>query len=258
MTSRFIASMTHEEVRNALDSGCDTAVVAIGATEQHGPHAPLGTDTIMSEEVGWRLAERINALVAPVIPLGFSFQHLDWAGSISLEITTAASVLVETIKCLAHHGFRRFVLFSGHGGNKPVLDLAARQAKQSLDQIQVIVFNMLPLQTGKEFQQRVEARLGAKFEGIWGAHGGEQETSAAMARDEKLVHLEKAPGHASGIEAYLEKTRNPFASVVSYNLKRYTPWGSWGDPRGASKEQGIAIFEVLACMMAENIEGRWE
>jgi creatinine amidohydrolase/Fe(II)-dependent formamide hydrolase-like protein len=97
-----------------------------------------------------------------------------------------------------------------------------------------------------------------EFKDIWGAHGGEQETSAAMARDEELVHLEKAPGHASGIEAYLEKTRNPFASVVSYNLKRYTPWGSWGDPRGASKEQGIAIFEVLACMMAENIEGRWE
>ncbi len=258
MTTRFIANMTHEEVRHALDSGCDTAIVAIGATEQHGPHAPLGTDTIFSEEIAWRLAERIDALVAPVMPLGFSFQHLDWAGSITLEITTAAAVLVETMDCLAHHGFRRFVLLSGHGGNKPVLDLAARQAKQVIDDIQVLVFNLLPLQTGKDFQQRVEARLGTKFADIWGAHGGEQETSGAMARGEHLVHLDKAPARAEGINAYLEKTRNPYASVVSFDLKRYTPWGSWGDPRGASKEQGLAIFDVLAEMMAENIKDRWE
>jgi len=258
MTTRFIANMTHEEVRHALDSGCDTAIVAIGATEQHGPHAPLGTDTIFSEEIAWRLAEQISALVAPVMPLGFSFQHLDWAGSISIEITTAATVLVETIECLAHHGFRRFVLFSGHGGNKPVLDLAARQVKELVDGIQVLVFNLLPLQTGKEFQERVEARLGTKFKDIWGAHGGEQETSGAMARDERLVHLDKTPEKALGIAAYLEKTRNPYAAIVSFDLKPYTPWGSWGDPRGASSEQGVAIFEVLAGMMAENIKDRWE
>jgi creatinine amidohydrolase/Fe(II)-dependent formamide hydrolase-like protein len=139
-----------------------------------------------------------------------------------------------------------------------VLDLAAREAKQELDDIQIVVFNLLPLQTSKEFQQRVEERLSARFEGIWGAHGGEQETAAAMARDESLVHLDKAPPEARGIADYLEKTRNPYASVVSFDLKRYTPWGSWGDPRGATKQQGLVLIEIMAAMMAESLAGRWE
>lgn len=256
--SRCLKYMTYPAVEQAISGGCDTAIVSIGAIEQHGPHGPLGTDTIVTEEVALRLAERIDALVAPVLPIGFSPQHLDWPGSISLEITTLARVLVETISSLARHRFTKFVLFSGHGGNKPVLDLAARQAKAEIVGIQVIVFNMLALQTGAELRRRVQERLGVTFNGIWEAHGGEQETSVAMLNCQATVDLAKAPEDAPGIREYLSRTRDPYSAVVSFDLKRYTPWGSWGNARGATREQGLAIVETIADMMAENIVGRWE
>jgi creatinine amidohydrolase/Fe(II)-dependent formamide hydrolase-like protein len=254
----YIPYMTHEEIAQAIAGGCDTAIISMGATEQHGPHSPLGTDTIATEEVAWRLGKKINALVAPTIPVGFSEQHLDWPGSITVDISTLAAILVDEVSSLAHAGIEKFVMFSWHGGNKPVLDLAAREAKLANPDIQVVVFNMLPMQTGAEMQKRVEERLGVKFRDIWGAHGGEQETSCAMIRDDASVHLDKAPPPPEGIKGYLEKTRNPHASIVSFDLKRYTPWGSWGDARTASKAQGIATVEVASDLMAEALEGRWE
>jgi creatinine amidohydrolase len=259
MYRRYIPLMTSAAVRRALDGGTDTVIVPIGATEQHGPHAPLSTDTIVSEEVAIRLAVRTGALVAPALPVSFSAQHLTFAGSISLSISTLVRVIGEVVESLAGQGFRKFVLFSGHGGNRTAIDVAARELKAAHgNALQVMVLNLLAVQTSAEFRRRVEAALGAEFGGIWEAHGGEQETSAAMARDERLVDLAAAPPEAAGIEGYLRRTRDPQAWVVTFDLPRYSAHGTWGDPRRASAFQGRVVFDKLAEMLAERMEGKWE
>lgn len=254
----YLPLMTTAAVSDALRRGVDTVIVPAGATEQHGPHAPLCTDSIVAEEVAVRLALRIGALVAPLLPVSFSAQHLHFAGSISLSLDTLVQVLCEVVESLAGQGFRRFVLLSGHGGNRTVLDVTARELKVRRGGIQVMVLNLLALQTSPELRRRVEGRLGTTFSGIWEAHGGEQETAMAMARDERLVDLSKAPPEAAAIDDYIRRTRDPVAWIVSYDLPRYSGHGTWGDPRGATAEQGRVVFDTLAEMLAERIAGKWE
>lgn len=152
---RALAMMDTASVQTALDRGLDTVIVPVGACESHGPHAPLSTDTIVAEEVALRLAEHIDALVAPCLPVGFSAQHLTFAGSISLAPATLIQVLREYVTSLAGQGFRRFVLFSGHGGNRTAIDVAARELKaEHGGAIQVMVLNLMALQTSATFRQR--------------------------------------------------------------------------------------------------------
>jgi creatinine amidohydrolase len=256
---RCLHLMTTTAIADALAAGADTVIIPIGACENHGPHAPLCTDTIVAEEVAVRLAEHIDALVAPALPVSFSAQHLTFAGSISLSPATLIQVICEYVESLADQGFRKFVVFSGHGGNRTAIDVAARELKTRYgNDIQLMVLNLLALQTSADFRGRVEQRLGVKFAGIWEAHGGEQETAAAMARDERLVRLDKAPPAPAAIEGYIRRTRDPYAWVVSFDLPRYAPDGSWGDPRLATAEQGRVVFDVMAEMLAARIPDKWE
>ncbi len=252
--------MTTAAVRAEMTRGVDTVIVPVGANENHGPHAPMSTDTIVAEEVAIRLAAKIDALVAPSLPFSFSHQHLTFAGSISLSIDTLVQVLCEVVESLTGQGFRRFVLFSGHGGNRTAIDVAARELKaRHGNLLQVMVLNLLALQTAPDFRARVEASLGVKFEGASGKPtAASRETSAAMARDERLVHLDQAPPAATGIGEYVKRTRDPYTWIVTFDLPRYSAHGSWGDPRKASAEQGRVVFEVLADMLADRIDGKWE
>src|SRR5205823_8838535 len=72
--SRLLAECTALEVETRVRRS-PKVIVPTGATEQHGPHAPMGTDTILATEVSLRLAGRIDALVAPAIPYGVSGDH---------------------------------------------------------------------------------------------------------------------------------------------------------------------------------------
>ena len=90
-----LAELTWPQVARALAEGATTVILPLGATEQHGPHLPLGTDTLRAEALAARLAERLPALVAPVLPVGCSDEHGGFAGLLSLEAETLAAVIVD-------------------------------------------------------------------------------------------------------------------------------------------------------------------
>jgi creatinine amidohydrolase len=108
-----------------------TAVVPIGATEQHGDHLPVGTDHLVIAELSARAAiaaattER-PVLVAPVIAYGASHHHLPRAGTLSLTSSTALAVLRDLLASLATTGVRRIVVLNGHGGNDDLIRQAVR------------------------------------------------------------------------------------------------------------------------------------
>ena len=90
-------------------------LLPLGAVEQHGPHLPLLVDWLGSEELARRVAPHLRRagyrpVLAPAIPYGVSALAERWSGTVSLSVDTLRRLVVDVIRSLARHGFRRFVL----------------------------------------------------------------------------------------------------------------------------------------------------
>src|SRR5439155_8319427 len=112
----FLADCTLPAVEAHLRESAKI-VVPVGATEQHGPHAPFGTDAILSTEASVRLARRVGALVAPAVPYGVSGDHRGYAGVPFLSASTMTAVVQDVVVSLAEGGFREVILVNGHYTN---------------------------------------------------------------------------------------------------------------------------------------------
>ena len=101
----------------------DLALLPVGSTEQHGPHAPLGTDAIAAQAVAQAGADATDreVVIAPSIDVGVSEEHRAFSGSLWVSEDTFRAYVRETIEALAHHGFERVVIVNGHGGNTAAL-----------------------------------------------------------------------------------------------------------------------------------------
>ena len=254
--TRYLPELRWPQVQAYLDRGGDLVIVPMGATENHGPHAPLGTDSIIVGELCRRMAVQLDALVAPVLPVGYSPQHLPFPGSISISHEIASALLYEEANCLRGQGFHRFVFISGHGGNRTSLDLAGTRLKREWPEVQVVHANMLAAQTSRPIRDQVEAAYGRPLSTIWEAHGGEQETAAVLAVSPSLVDLSQIAPEPD-VTSYLAKGRDPEVFLCDYDLKATAPAGNWGDPRGATAPQGELFYDILATHLARKIRARW-
>lgn len=257
MKSRYLPEMSWTAVKNYLDRGGDLALVSVGSTENHGPHAPLGTDTFITEELCRRLADRLDALIAPVLPVGFAAQHMPFPGSITLRHETIAQVLMETAFSLASHGFKRFVFLSGHGGNRIALELVASNLKLDRPDLQVLHANILAVQTSRAIREKVETAYGKPLTAIWEAHAGEQEAAAILAIRPELIDLSAAAPEPDMTE-FLTKARDPEVARISHELKSFAPAGNWGDPRPATAEQGELFYEAMVDHLVAKIKQKWD
>src|SRR5690625_2116791 len=126
----FLDEFTWPEIAERITAGRTTALILLGSTENHGPHAPLGTDTFIAEGIGRRLAPLIDAVALPVLPFGHCPQHRGFAGSITISNRTIATLLGEIAASLRGSGFTDLVFLSGHGGNATAIDLAISEIKE--------------------------------------------------------------------------------------------------------------------------------
>lgn len=124
----LLQELTREEARALAPRAL--AVLPVGATEQHGPHLPVGTDHFAVEWIARaaaaRAAAEISVVVAPTLPFGSSHHHLPFGGTMSLGTETYYRVLRDLLESLIGGGFRRIFVVNGHGGNQELIQLAAR------------------------------------------------------------------------------------------------------------------------------------
>ena len=119
-----LSAATWPEIR---DCESDLAVLPVGSTEQHGPHAPLGTDTLTATAVAeagvaaYREQAGEDVPIAPPIPVGVAAEHRTFDGTLWVSPDTFRAYVRETVASLAHHGFDRVVIVNGHGGNTDAL-----------------------------------------------------------------------------------------------------------------------------------------
>lgn len=124
-----LGAATWTEVREAEPT---TALVPVGSTEQHGPHAPLETDTTTARAVAAAADEQTDtaSVVTPAVPVGVSAEHRSFEGTLWVSPDTFRNYVREIVTSLADHGVDRAVFVNGHGGNVEALAEVARDCSR--------------------------------------------------------------------------------------------------------------------------------
>ncbi|HPA81433.1 MAG TPA: creatininase family protein [Thermoanaerobaculales bacterium] len=238
--------MSWPDVRAAIAAGFSTAVVAVGSTEQHGPHLPTMTDTRIGDATAHRFALKLgNALQARTIPVGVSEHHLAFGATISLKPETLKLIVRDYVDSLVRDGFRRIIFLPSHGGNFGPLAEAIADARQAHPEVEIAGYTNLLGVTG--FLQRTAADLGISEEAC-GAHAGDDETSMMMALEPDLV----VPGRFE--PGYLGPLGEDEVRVIfAEGMPALTENGVLGDPRNATAEKGEVYLEKLASFLVEQV-----
>lgn len=247
---KTLYEMTWEEVQEALTQ-TDIALVPVGAVEQHGPHLPLGSDSMQGIDFCRRLKllldeEDYPVVAGPPIHFGVSSAHAAFPGTIALRPRTVMAVIEETCLCLYDAGFRRFALVLGHGGNWPVMQLAVQSLLTMRSDIMVIALNWLGLLA--EIYPHVLASTRPE------KHSGEGETARMLATCPELVEMDRARVHYPDPEAAKLYGHLPGVYKTMHSMKDVTPFGSMGDPTLATAETGEKIYDAVVRWLADAIK----
>lgn len=216
----------------------DTPVVfPVAALEQHGQHMPLFTDSLLCGEVVRRVEEQLGGqvLFAPLLWLGNSDHHLDFAGTLSAPPRAYLDILNGLIDNFVQHGFRRLVFINGHGGNHVPGQQTVFEARQSYrERNDLLLLFATYWLLGSNPQQTLPSLVQSQM-----GHACEWETSMMLRICPELV------GDLSQVDAV--EFGNPFqpASRGWIMPDRSVP-GHIGDPRGATAEKGEHLFQVFA------------
>jgi creatinine amidohydrolase len=165
-------------------------VVPLGATEQHGPHLPTGTDFFHAEwvarDAATRVADRIPIVVTPTLPFGSSEHHFPFGGTISFPSAVYLDAVGAIVESLVRDGFTKIFLVNGHGGNHELIQVAARDAALRLP---------VAVAASSWWNAAWEVLLdaGAHEVGRLPGHAGGFETSLVMAMHPSLVDSDRMP-----------------------------------------------------------------
>jgi creatinine amidohydrolase/Fe(II)-dependent formamide hydrolase-like protein len=243
---RLLGGLLLPQLRSLLKLGTVDVLIPLGALEQHGPHLPLATDTIIAEAVADVVSRRLpNLVVAPCLPVGCSDHHLSFPGTASISKEVASAYLVSVTRTLLSHGFQNAYLFSGHAGNIPAMKEAANSlAGETLGR--VAAFVDWPGQR-RAMHEWARAELGMSPERI-GSHAGHFETSIMLYLRPELVDVAAAP------EGFIGSSREASERMKRDGIEAVSAAGVIGDPRDASAAAGVGYLEVLVSSLVAFIE----
>jgi mycofactocin system creatininase family protein len=202
-----LGAMTWKEIGEPL------VVVPVGSCEQHGPHLPLHTDTVVATGLAHDLAARRgDCVVAPAITVSASGEHAGFPGTLSVGTEVMAGIVIELARSA---GWARGVVFvNGHGGNASAMERAAMVFER--EQREVLIW----------WPRLDDADL----------HAGHTETSLMLALSRDEVRLEQA--EAGPIPAMVD--------LIRCGVQPLSASGVLGDPTGATAHHGVELFRLLA------------
>ncbi|HMM42471.1 MAG TPA: creatininase family protein [Thermomicrobiales bacterium] len=232
-----LANLSWPEV-DAIRDQVELVLQPIGSNEQHGPNLALCMDIASSFEFCRRVSERLypRVLVAPPMPWGVSFHHMNFPGTITLSNETFVQVLTEVVDSLAQHGFERFLFVNGHGGNIPAMGVATVRVKEEIDPVFIGGCSYFSF-----MDRAIHERFGAtKYTG----HACEAETARAMELiPQHVKHDTIAPGDMTDLMYEFNQTLKRYNVTVPYRFDEMTRNGALGDARIATPEYGKALVD---------------
>ncbi len=224
-----LATNTTTAAAGAL-ADAEVAVLPTGATEQHGPALPLGTDFETADAFAGTLADRPDVAVLPTVPVGVSDHHRQFDGTLWVGPETFERYVRDVLASVASHGIRRAVVVNGHGGNTEAIRRAARALRAGHTAF-VAPWN---------WWESVEGLADEVFEES-GGHADAMESSVVMhvasdqVREDALGDAEAGAADGWGKQVH--------GAGVGFDTADFSESGAVGSPTQASPEKGRRVFE---------------
>ena len=237
--------LTAEDLRAKAKADA-VVLLPVASIEQHGPHLPVGVDTILTEAVCTRAAQaatKVPVVVAPVLWCGMAEHHMAFGGTFTVDIPTYRAVLLCFLKSIERHGFKRVFIVNGHGGNKTALNafLPDFAVEMGLAIRVATYFDVAP----DAMKLILEDQEGVR-------HACEAETSMMLVAAPETVKRERfaeafGPAFSHGPSGLPAVQR--FAS-----FKEFSASGVIGDARRANADKGERLFAAVAAALADAIQ----
>jgi creatinine amidohydrolase len=206
-------------------------IIPVGSTEQHGPHLPFSTDTLVASAVATGVAESLSVdglpvVVAPAVAYGASGEHQDFPGTSSIGSEALVVTLIELVRSLSNWA-GRILFVNGHGGNVPALSVAVPRLIGENHRVSWVPCALPP----------GDSHAGDSHAGD--SHAGRIETSLMLHLAPELVDLDRAAvGNREPLSALLPKLRSSGVRAVSST-------GILGDPTGATPREGARLLAEM-------------
>jgi creatinine amidohydrolase len=237
-TDRSLRDFKAPDLSNAI------AVLPIAAIEQHGPHLPFGVDTMIMEGCLTRviplLPQSIQAIFLPIQNIGVSLEHLDFAGTLTLQPETAARLLVDISQGVFRTGVRKIVLMNSHGGNSALISQVALDLRQRFSAFAVTCsWSRFGYPEGLFDPEEIRH----------GIHGGDIETSLMLEFRPDLVDMTQALNFASRshqFERDYRWLRSDRPAGFGWMAQDLSLSGAMGDASRANAEKGAKLADHWA------------
>ena len=224
-------------------AGADLALLPVGSTEQHGPHAPLSTDTVLAEAVAAAGADAYDGevVVAPPLPVGVSEEHRGFAGTLWLSPDAFRAAVRDVVESCLHNGWNRVVVVNGHGGNVDALHEVAAAVTRA-EPAHVVPFTWF---RSVDFEALVE---GTDLDSLDMGHAGAAETAMLRATHPDLVREDRVE---EAREAAADRWGEWVSGVnLAYDTDEFADNGVVGDPAAGDDEVGRALLDASAASLA--------
>lgn len=215
------ATTTDEAARAA-----DVAVLPVGSFEQHGPHLPLATDTIVASAIARAVAETCNLLLLPPVTISCSQEHTGWSGSVSIRASTLGAIIADVAESVRRAGVEKMVVVNGHGGNYVLSNVVQEANTES---------RRMALYPGREDWEAARKKARLASSGHDDMHAGEIETSLLLHLCPEVIR--------SGFEGSDHVTER--RDLLVLGMRGYTSTGVIGRPSQATAAKGKAVLESL-------------
>ncbi len=232
---------------NELAAPETIVIIPVASIEQHGPHLPVVTDTMLAREVAARsakiVAETKPCLVTECIWTGLSEHHMAFGGTVTLDFPSFLAVIGGVVRSLDRHGFEKVFLMNAHGGNMAALQTVVEELTRELG-MKLVTATYWTL-GAKDLGAQLERQKGIR-------HACEAETSMMMAIAPDLVDANRFD------EAVCPDPRDETHADIdgSYRWISFadkTPSGALGDPRVATAEKGMLLLDTATRSVAAKL-----
>ncbi len=228
------------------------AVLPLGAHEQHGPHLPFETDTLIAQGIVNRLKTALPAglpvTVLPIRSVGYSLEHMDVEGTKTLPFDTAVKRWLDIAENLSKLGIRKFVMLNAHGGNSPLMTIVATEAR--------VRFSMLAVATSWTRFGLPEGVILPDEKAV-DIHGGDIETSVMLALYPSRVDMEKAadfPSNQTEFARCFKHLRAYGPHAFGWKMSDLNPQGAAGNAKKATAEKGEALIAHAVSGLVELLQ----